>query len=568
MRVRRGAGGSGGPLPYDGTEPTTGLGGSLRPAKKILKVLDANTRVLASAVTVLVMLSTLVAVRHELPVTQPSALATDQNGNSPSSTQPGSSTGNSSPTSIPSVTGTTPGATSSGFTQLPGGKVRGPDGIIRKLPLGIDYKNKTIKIVFYWNDSSQASPYLKGSGQEGNLDDGAAFDTYIKYINKHANGGATLMGFPFNLHGFKILPDTISNVGKPNGTDSGGFDYWIEEIIKNKKPFAAFSARSSPSAYLCPPLAKAGIFNFGTYDFYVKPGLGPRFNGFCHAFGLSFEKQVDLTVAYLKEQQKTVSSAPSNPGPRVYGFLYAAYKGLIQSAPKVIDRLKAAGIKIVVSKRVAPDLATAQTQMKAVVDAFNDAGVNTVIFPDAGSPLNFTAAATARQYFPDYYVWPCSGQDATGFVRLLGAQWARASGVTCYDDTFDSDLTNDDAAHSSEWYRHYREITNDEPPAAAPLVYAQLLPILVGLTAAGPNFFTEDFKAGLDRFKEYRYNGFTGKTTAPGNIMVDYDRDGSIWADVAKVRWNPTAPRPGGAAGAYEYTDSPPRRYRAGDSFS
>jgi hypothetical protein len=540
----------------------------LRPvARKILKVLDANTRVLAAAITVLVMMSALVAVRHEAPTTGPFAVGQVPDGGASAPSRPGSTT---APTGVPGTTVAVPGGkgTPTGFVPLPGGKVRGPDGVIRKLPIGIDYKKKTIKVVFYWNDSSQASPYLKGSGQEGNLDDGVAFDTYVKFINLHNNGGRTLMGVPFNLHGFKILPDIIHNVGKPNGTDSGGFDYWAEEITKNKKPFAAMSARSSPSAYLCPPLAKAGIFNFGTYDFYLSPGLGTRFKGFCRAFGISFERQTDLSVAYLKQNTTTTSNAPSNPGKRVYGFLYAAYKGLIQSAPKVIDRLKAAGVNIAVSRRVAPDLATAQTQMKDVVDAFNDAKVNTVIMPDAGSPLNFTAAATARQYFPDYYVWPCSGQDATGFVRLLGAQWARASGLTCYDDTFDSDLTNDDASHATEWYRTFREIRNEEPPAAAPLVYAQLAPLLSGLTAAGPTFFTEDFKSGMGRFDGFRYNGNSGRTTEPGNVLLDFALDGSIWADVAKVRWNATAPRPGGAAGAYDYTDVPPRRYRAGDSFS
>lgn len=544
----------------------------MRPvARKILKVLDANTRVLASAITVLVMMSALVAVRHDAPLT---TAAIDQLPGDGSSSPGVVGSDPSSPTGVPTVPGTTPGTTRpsyDGFVPLPGGKVKGPDGVIRKIPIGVDFKNKTIKVVFYWNDSSQASPYLKGSGQEGNLDDGVAFDAYVKFINKHANGGRTLMGFPFNLRGFKILPDIIHNVGKPNGTDSGGFDYWANEIIKNKKPYAAMSARSSPSAYLCPPLAKAGIFNFGTYDFYVGPDLGKRFGGFCQAMGVSFAKQVDITVEYMKAHSKTVSSAPSNGGPRVYGFLYAAYKGLIESAPKVVARLRAAGLNIPdrAVQRVAPDLATAQTQMGNVVDAFRASGVNTVIMPDAGAPLNFTAAATAGQFYPDYYVWPCSGQDSTGFVRLLNAtQWSRASGLTCYDDSFDADLTNDAASRETEWYRVFKEISNDEPPAAAPLVYAQLLPLLVGLTHSGPYFDMDTAKAGLAAFKAYRYNGNAGKTTAAGNITVDFDADGSIWADVAKVRWNAAAARPGGSPGAYEYTDSPPRRYRAGDQFS
>lgn len=540
----------------------------MRPvARKILKVLDANTRVLASAITVLVMVSALVAVRHEAPLPKPAAFGqpADDGASAPGGT-------GSKPSPATSATGAAATApdgkgTPTGFVPLPGGGVRGPDGVIRKLPIGIDYKNKTIKVVFYWNDSSQSSQYLKGSGQEGNLDDGIAFETYVEFINRHRNGGRTLMGVPFNLRGFRILPDIINNVGKPNGTDSGGYDYWVEEIIKRKKPFAAMSARSSPSAYLCPPLAQAGIFNFGTYDFYLSPGLGGRFNGFCRAFGLSFERQVDLAVAYLKQNAKTESTSPSYSGKRVYGFVYAAYKGLLQSGPKVVERLRAAGINVAVTKRVAPDLVAAQSQMKGVIDAFEDAKVNTVIMPDAGAPLNFTAAATARKYFPDYFVWPCSGQDATGYVRLLGAQWARASGLTCYDDTFDSDLTNDNASHETEWYRTYKEISRDEPPASAPLVYAQLAPLLAGLTAAGPGFFAEDFKAGIGRYDGFRYDGNIGRTSEAGNIKLDFALDGSIWEDVARVRWNPAAPRPGGAAGAYEYTDVPPRRYRAGDAF-
>lgn len=533
-------------------------------ARKILRLLQANTRALASTIAVLAMMGTLIAVRHVAPV-QDRPAAVDQPNGLPSAD--GTPSDGVTPSGVPNTVGPggVPIPTVGGGPTGIGSPLPPPD-VLRRALKGIDFRNKKIRIAFYWNDSSQNSQFLRGSGQEGNLDDGLAFEVLIRYINKYRNGGATFMGIPFNLHGFEIEGYEFDKVGK----DQSNFDYVAAQIINEVKPVAALSARSSPSAYLCPALAKAGIYNFGTYDFYLKPHLDDRFDGKCRALAMSFAKQVDLTVEYLKWHQANIPNTnPTLPGPRTYGFAYASYKGLIESAPVVVNRLRAAGVRIPSNAvaKVSTSLQDAQQEMTDVIDRFKSAGVNTVVMPDAGVALNFTAAATANNYFPDYYVWPCSGQDSTGFVRLLGAQWARASGLTCYDDTFDADLTNDDQSRQTEWYKKFQEIdSRSEPPAPTPLVYAQLAPLLAGLSAAGPNMDAALFQRGLDTFTSYRYSGLSGRTTEPDNITVDFSiTDGSIWADVAKVTWSATQTRPGGANGAYYYPEN--RRYRVGDRF-
>ena len=555
----------------------------------LLRIIHANTRALACGIAVLLTLNVLV-VAADGPATEGADPASGFAGGTP----------NDSATTLPTAVASSLAPSAKGTRAGTSGFFVGEGGKLVPLPTAkwwcaslrppsegcVDYVNKKIRVVFYWNDSSTVSPYLSKTGQAADLNDGVAFATYIDYINKHISGGETFMGFPFDLHGFTLDVGEdekyiIDNVGK----DSANFKFWANKIINEYRPIAALSARSSPSATICPLLAPAGIYNFGTYDFYLQPNLSQQTASKCRSFAISFERQLDLTVEYLKWHQANVPmDSPDYIGqPRVYGFVYAAYKGLTppyNSAEKAVARLRAAGINIPEGAvhKVSTDLATAQTQMGAVIDKLRAADVNTLIMPDAGVPLNFTHAATANKYFPDYYVWPCSGQDSTGFVRLLNAsQWARARGLTCYDDTFDADLTKDAASEDTEWYKAYKEgvaarraagkDVTEEPPASAPLVYAQLAPLLAAITAAGPSIDPLKFEAGLKNFTSFRYSGIAGKTTALDNIKLDFAAlDGSIWADVARVRWDPTKPRPGGTAGGYVYLDT--RRFRAGDRFS
>ncbi len=424
-----------------------------------------------------------------------------------------------------------------------------------------------IVVAYYWKgDRTRTSPYLQGSGQEGNVDEAEAFRKLVDYINKYADGGGTIMGYEFNLHGRRIKPVVLEA-----GQDAESYAATAQQLVEEIKPMAAVAAHGSISAYLCPTLADAGIHNFATYD--LGGNLAGKTNGYCTPGSISWERQVDLSQGWLLRQQATSSyNGPESVGQdaeRVYGVIYTEYPGLIDSAPVMIDRMKAAGLNIAKVATLNSSLATAQQQAPNVVAQMRSAGVNTIIMPDAGAPLNFTHAAQAQGYSPDYYIWPCSGQDTEGMVRLLNdGQWARAEGLTCYDAEFVSDLTMNSKTRATEWYAAYTEMSGgSEPPAPTPFVYAGLLPVVVGITEAGPQLNLENFRAGLDAFQPYRYDAIEGRTDDGSNMLMNLNLpDRSFMSDVMYLKYDASKQTQGNATpGAYVFPD--PKRYQRGSEF-
>lgn len=404
-----------------------------------------------------------------------------------------------------------------------------------------------ITVAYYWKgDRTRTSPYLSGTGAEGNVDEAESFRRLVDFVNANASGGASLMGHPINLHGRKLKGVVVEA-----GQDAEDFAVAAAKITDEIKPFAAVAAHGSVSTYLCPAMAKAGIHNFATYD--LAGSLASSTGGYCLPSGMAWEQQVDLTEAYLLREQRADAK-------KVYGVVYAEYPGLVDSAPKMVDRLKKAGVNIAAVATMSASLATAQQQAANVVARMRVAGVNTIVMPDAGAPINFTHTAQAQGYNPDYYVWPCSGQDTMGMVRILNAaQWARAEGLTCYDESFTSDVTINDAMRKTEWFRAYQAAApGKEPPAPTPFVYAALLPLVAGLEAAGPDLTLESFRAGLDRFVAYRYDAASGRTTAGNRLLLGFGQPNrALLTDGARLKYNPTRREPGsGAPGWYEFPES------------
>jgi hypothetical protein len=204
---------------------------------------------------------------------------------------------------------------------------------------------------------------------------------------------------------------------------------------------------------------------------------------------------------------------------------------------------------------------------------FRGKKVNTIIAPDAGAPITFTHAAQANAYRPDYYVWPCSGQDAVGQVRLYDpAQWARAEGLSCYDPNWNLDLTLDNNARQTQWFKQYQEIagTKSDPPSSSPLVYQSMLPLLAGITNAGPALTVERFRAGMEAFRypngHARYHAISGPTSDPSHFWVTVgSKDASQIGDAARVKWSNAEHTSGNAStGNYLYSKE---RYRPGAVF-
>lgn len=528
---------------------------------RLERIAEVHVRLIGGFLVLLLLVNGMVAVRESArtktrPVAQPSDgsfIGDDAGAAGPDST------GASQPSDSRSGEAVAP------ISGGPGVRITNPrtivDGVKRTLLPGVT--DKEIYVIYYWNDKTTKSSFLNtDTGQEGNVDEGLAFRRLVEFVNKHPNGTHSIMGFTFNLHGRRIRPEVLTTGKYPDDLEEAA------QIIIGKRPFAAVSSHGSMSAYVCPRIAEAGIHNPTTFD--LQAGLFARTKGYCLPQGLSWESQVDLTVKYLARWLKTPYQDKTGPKPRKYGILWSQYPGLERSVPLFVKALRAAGVpicdKCVASIAPGTDLTTAGRQAPDVVHRFNAEGVNTVVMPDSAAPMSFTPAANSEGYTPDYYVWPCSGEDSLGMVRLYNAaQWERAQGLTCYDVNLNADLTNDGRARGTEWYAAYRDVDPDgEPPAPTALVYQALLPLLVGITHAGPNLSLETFRGGWTTFKPYRYDAQKGRTTHPRHIMVTIGAaDGSQVGDAAEVEWDNTArSSPDAVAGTYLYGD---HRYSRND---
>lgn len=412
-------------------------------------------------------------------------------------------------------------------------------------------KGNEITVAYYWKgDRTRTSPYLAGSGFETNLDEGKAFRALIEYINRHADGGATLMGFPFDLHGKRLKPVVLEAGNSPEE-----YAAVARRLIEEVKPAIAVSAHGSLSAYVCPQLARAGIHNLSTFD--LEPDLVGRTGGYCTPLGASWDRQAEASVNYISgRMSKSAYSGPEGSGPRKFGLVWAEYPGLNESARRLVSDLARAGVKIAATATVSDSLTEAQQQAGNAIARMRAAGVNTIIFPDSGAPLSFTQAAETQQYRPDYYVWPCSGQDLTAMVRLFNAnQWERAQGLSCYDTDFQTDLANDSHSAETEWYRQYRSVRNEDPPASTGLVYQSLLPLVVGLTNSGGDLTVGAFREAIAEFASYRYSAVSGRTDDPKRLLLDIgSADRSLIGDFTEVAWSMSARAQGSSVpGAYQY---------------
>jgi hypothetical protein len=444
---------------------------------------------------------------------------------------------------------------------------------VRPGPVVQGVTDNTIEVVYYWKgERTQSSPYIEGTPAEGaNLDEAMAFRAYVEFINKHANDGTEFFGVPINLHGRRLVYDIVAPPDAGSGEDA--YAPLAERIAAEIKPFAAVASHGSISTYFCPRLAETGIFNLQTYDLGGmdhrtgrEASLYERTDGFCTPAGLTWDRQIDLTIGYLKQQMLTPTKKV--PGQtRVYGVIYTTYKGLDDVGDAMVQRLRDAGIPIAASARLPVGLTSGQTDAQQALAKMRDKNVNTLIMPDAGSPLVITHAAQAQQFYPDYYVWPCSGLDVTGMVRLFNAaQWeGGAEGMTCYDRQFNPDVANNNWSRNSEWWKAYQEMRpGKEPPAPSPLVYAGLYQLVAGLSHAGRNLTPETFKAGLDEVPTYRYDTIDGVTEDPTNMLLTMSSsDRSMIGDAGTLVWNTTRSE-GGPQGAYVYGDT---RYRTRADF-
>ena len=473
-----------------------------------------------------------------------------------------------------------PSAGKKGSGSRPGVGVPVPTKGIR--PPGVHYDTQTVEIYHYWSDSS-SSPFVPSGTPHDSFDDGKAFDALVKFINKHAEDGTDFMGTKLNLGKWRLVGTNRQTDSK----DPRAIDSVTRDIVETELPFVAMTVRGSMAVQNCPEIAAHGIHVLASNLPYADD-IAKETNGYCIPMALSWAQQKSATINYVKWHKDTPFTSVNRPGageapcpngcPRVYGFVYSEYGSsnidnqdtkfytLADQAAKVVAKLRAEGVNIPdgAVQSLPAGLTNASQYTGGVIAKLIAAGVNTVIMPDAGTSLALTASAAAAQWQPDYYVWPCSGQDTTGYSRLLPAsQWNNASGLSCYHPSMDADLTLDSDDKNTQWYRAFQEIyPGSETPSSTYLVYQGLQPIVAAISKLGTRDFTvENFRAALREVQPYRYSGYTGRTSSDADLLMEMGNgvDNSIWGDLARVTYASAPSNP------YHYID--PRRYKSNQSF-
>src|SRR5262245_26548413 len=133
---------------------------------RIESILGANTRIVAYAIMLVLLLDVMVAVRHSVSSVPDKNLAG-------STGDAGGTTGTTGTTGTP-IPGTslspTPGAPTPGSSPTGGKTLHGKPGTYipgyGHIPQGVT--DKTIDVVYYWKgDRTMTSPYLGPTGQKG-----------------------------------------------------------------------------------------------------------------------------------------------------------------------------------------------------------------------------------------------------------------------------------------------------------------------------------------------------------------------------------------------------------------
>jgi hypothetical protein len=236
------------------------------------------------------------------------------------------------------------------------------------------------------------------------------------------------------------------------------------------------------------------------------------------------------------------------------------------NAEKTVAAYADAGVDIVERIPYALDPNTLQETAVNAIARMKDAGVTTVIFAgDPVAPREFTKAATAQEYFPEWFLNISALVDTNGFARTYDQeQWKHAFGLTALAARVDNEKAG--ARSVYEWF--YGE------PAKADGYVEVIFPaqelLFAVLQEVGPNLTRQSFADAL-----FRLEPTPDRLTAVSASWGQHDRwpgiEGDDWEgvdNIARIWWDPEAQGPDElrkeGAGLWRFVEGG-KRYLAGE---
>lgn len=404
-----------------------------------------------------------------------------------------------------------------------------------------------IRIVFYRPKiNPQAQAIFRAGGATASDEEGRrTIEVYARFFNKH-------------VQTYNRKLDVVIYDGQAEPNDAAGMR---AEAVKLDQEFKAYMVMGGANADMVDELARRGIVCI----------CGSQLPGAFHRARAPFVFSVfadgDTTNAHIAEyicKRLGVTSRAEFAGDlihptiggrdsvRRYGLMYPSTEPGSLNAADLERRLAGCGIRLANKSAYAPDINTAAQQATTAMQANIRAKVTTMLCAcDPVAPIFATQAATAQEYFPEWFQTGYQLQDADFFGRLYDQQqWRRNFGI--------STLPVQGAPQDGDFWRAYKsEDPANDPPLGAQLIYPTMLVGFAGIELAGPRLNPATYRDGMYRIDirpaDRRGVAFSYSSTDFGGID-----------DAREVWWDPVAVGPDGRRGTYRSVNTG-RRFSPGE---
>ena len=252
------------------------------------------------------------------------------------------------------------------------------------------------------------------------------------------------------------------------------------------------------------------------------------------------EVSAEVAVNILLSEPAVLAGGDMRDRPRRMGVVHPNNPEYTRCVDESLAAIEAGGFEVALRQNYTLDLAQTSSNASAILARLKDAGITSVAC--ACDPLMMQALAgqaESQEYYPEWFIVGVGFIDLDLVGQMIaansGSQWTRAIGG--------SNAAVQQPFGTSEAYRAYRSVRDDQPSIAIDAVYAQLLRLAIGIQMAGPDLTPETFAQGM-------YNYPEGDGTF-GALDFSPDNHAGI-IDARLVFWDPDLPSPfNGKPGTY-----------------
>ncbi|MHB8671904.1 MAG: type 1 periplasmic-binding domain-containing protein [Acidimicrobiales bacterium] len=411
----------------------------------------------------------------------------------------------------------------------------------------------TITVAFHWNRSRCGAGLVERLTDLGFRPEDVV-PAYVEWVNRHADDGTLMAGFPVHLWGRRIRAVEVGSGGAdcPDRSRAAA----IEAAVRDRAFAAVGSGASLDENDVAATLAQHSTMHFGSV------GLPESFYSARDPWVWTPASTGTVMVSHLADYLVNGLAHGGPPGHdrydghRVYGLVSPDEPN---TAAVVADfkRALAGRLRLAAEITYSPSVGQAAAQADAALAKLRGAGVNTVVLlTDPLAPVFFTRLAQRSGYHPDYVVSSFGFLDTPEAVAAFDQdQWANAFGVTDFGTEVQAG-TRGHAARALDWYRAWNEVRpGQEPPDDARLWWNSLASLVWGVSASGPDLTPARVRAGLVSAVTF---------TGPGGESVAFSptTHGGI-TDYALIAWERASPpTPHRPPGRYRFWErDPPLRH-------